>query len=248
MNDFTNLTTDEQYDILEVAKKTGNFRNIKISNDLTVSFIKTQENYVKCGLDIVCDYGNGEGPSFHFTKQEVTDGKWKENLEEKLSDCGRNFDKDEIENIATYAKDAIKFGRVDEYGERLELRQVIKELYFQAVIYKEEEELAKKETDRKAKPECHDALLKITIYEDCICINGKKEAFQEILDEIDSGWKALDLKKELKRRQLLNIDKGNAYEALIQTKEARKMGLRKFIMIPLKKVGQWIGEEDINNE
>ena len=54
-------TKEKMNEILKVAKETGNYKDIVIAEDLKISFFKTHENYTKCGLDMVCDEGEGEG-------------------------------------------------------------------------------------------------------------------------------------------------------------------------------------------
>lgn len=231
----TNLVSNKEViDIVTIAKNTGNFTNVKFKDDLIVSCIKTQENHVKCGIDISLDYGDGDGPIFHFEKKIVDGEDWKTVLTDTLYQCGRNFDSKEINDIANLAKLSIKSGKVEECADKMTLPELIRNLHDKAKEYMSIEK-------------DNDSLMKVTLYDDCITLNGKKSATQGILDDIESGWTDLEFKKALKIKRLLkwNVDK---YYSLIQTDEAKKLKVRKIIQIPLSKVENWTTKEEKNND
>lgn len=235
---FTVPSTNEMEDILEVAKRTGNYSNIVIADNLKVSFIKTHENFLKCGIDMVCDEGEGEGATLHFTKREIFDEKWEEILNDRLLECNHYFEKGEIENIKNIAKFVLKHGTAEKSGETMTLKQILNELYFLGKEYKNSE-----------MGEGGDSLYKVTIYEvptlqneKCLCINSSK--MEELLKDIEAeGWSVLKLKKDLKNHKLSVMNQGLTYDYRIQTAEAKKFNpAMKFVVIPLDRLKGWIEE------
>lgn len=236
---FTVPSTNEMEDILEVAKRTGNYSNIVIADNLKVSFIKTHENFLKCGIDMVCDEGEGEGATLHFTKREIFDKDWKVILADRLLECNHYFNNDEIKLIESIPKFVLQHGRAEKSGEDMTLRQILNELHFQAKMYNKAEKVE------------GDAFVRIKIWkieklenQECICINSA--ALDEFLEEIGaSSWKKLKLKKELKYRKLSVTNQGLNYDFRIQTEEARKVTTAmKFVVIPLNNLESWLEAEE----
>lgn len=235
---FTVPSTNEMEDILEVAKRTGNYSNIVIADNLKVSFIKTHENFLKCGIDMVCDEGEGEGATLHFTKREIFDKDWKVILADRLLECNHYFNKDEIKLIESIPKFVLQHGTAEKSGEDMTLRQILNELHFYAKAFNEVEKVE------------GDAFVRIKIWkiekldQECICINSA--ALDEFLEEIGaSSWKKLKLKKELKHRKLSVTNQGLNYDFRIQTEEARKVTTAmKFVVIPLNNLESWLETEE----
>lgn len=242
MTTFTVPTADQMNDILELAKKTGNYKDFVIADNLKVSFIKTHENFINCGIDMVCDEGEGEGAVLHFTKREIFNKKWEEILNDRLLECNHYFEKVEIENIKNIAKFVLKHGTAEKSEEDMTIKQIINELHFQAEMYNKAEKVE------------GDAFVRIKIWkiekldnQECICINSA--ALDEFLEEIGAGsWKKLKLKKELKYRKLSVTNQGLNYDFRIQTEEARSVtSAMKFVVIPLKNLEGWLDTEEESN-
>lgn len=231
-------TDNQMNDILETAKRTGIYRDIVIASDLKVSFIKTHENYIKCGLEILLDEGQGEGATLHFTKREILDKEWKATLTDRLLECNHYFDDGEIIKIMNISVDVMKHGNTEKSGEEMTLRQILNELYFLGKEYKNSE-----------MGEGGDSLYKVTIYEvptrnnqKCLCLNSSN--MEDLLKDIEAeGWSVLKLKKELKNRKLSVMNQGLTYDYRIQTAEAKKFNpAMKFVVIPLDRLKDWIEE------
>lgn len=232
-------TKEKMNEILKVAKETGNYKDIVIAEDLKISFFKTHENYTKCGLDMVCDEGEGEGATLHFTKREILDEKWNEILYDRLLECNHYFNDEEIKQIKYISNSAIKHGKTERSGEEMTLKQLVNELYFHAKAYSEAEKTE------------GDAFVRIKLWkipklenQECICINSA--ALDEFLDEIGvSSWKKLKLKKELRQRKISVTNQGLTYDYRIQTDEARRINKSmKFVVIPLKNLEGWLDIEE----
>lgn len=235
---FEVLTEAQMEGILEVAKETGNFRDIVIGNNLKVSFIKTHENFINCGLDMFFDEGEGEGATLHFTKREIFDKDWKVNLADRLLECNHHFNDSETKLLERISKFVLKYGKAEKSGETMTLKQVLNELYFLGNGYKNSE-----------MGEGADSLYKVTIYEvpaldnkKCLCINSGNMG--DLLKDIEAeGWSVLKLKKELKNRKLSVMNQGLTYDYRIQTAEAKKHNsAMKFVVIPLDCLKDWLEE------
>lgn len=241
-NVFEVPTAEQMKDILETAKRTGNYRDIVISRKLKASFIKTHENYSKCGIDMICDEGEGEGANLHFTKREVLDAAhWKEVLTDRLLECSHYFEDNEIRWIMDIAHSVIKYGNPEKDGEEMTIKQLVTEFFLLAKMYQSGETAD------------GDAFVKITLWrienlqnQECLCINST--VIDELLNDIGAvGWKGLKLKKELKNRKLSVTNQGLTYDYRIQTDEARKANASmKFVVIPLENLKDWLDMEDEN--
>lgn len=253
----TNFTIPWTYDedrveeILSTLEETGDYKNIEINRGLTASFLLESKNYMDCVLHISFSFGNGGGPTLDIPKTDIGEDPdmqlqtLEKILTKKLASCVRDFSLYEIKLVAEIGLHALKNSVSYNVVDKMSLEKIIAELYYLA--YNQKKKYAGDVCNEFGKyvPTENGSLATITLIDDsrfgeCICINDKRNVFDQALEYIGCNWNVLELKKQLRDRGYLVTDNGNPYCCLIQTKKAKELGVRKIVKIPTKRVEAFI--------